>query len=113
MDGNPGTREHPGFVVEMFVDQLASRNWRDICGEMRAVIESSDRLGSNVRYVRSIVVPDDEVCFHVFEAASADAIEAVLAAGGMRSDRVYPALLVDLPEAPGGMDSELAKEKRQ
>jgi len=31
-----------------------------------------------VQYVESIVVPSDEVCFHIFEAASSDAIRRAL-----------------------------------
>lgn len=33
--------------------------------------------GTAVRYVRSIFVPEDEICFHVFEAPSAEALREV------------------------------------
>ena len=30
--------------------------------------------GIDIHHVRSFLAPDDEVCFHLFEAASADAV---------------------------------------
>jgi uncharacterized protein DUF4242 len=47
----------------------------------RAVIQMS-RLGTPVRYLRSIYIKDDETCFLLYEAESIDAVrEAALATG--------------------------------
>jgi hypothetical protein len=43
---------------------------------MRAA-EALSREGTAVRFIRSTFVPSDEVCFHLFEAASADVVLAV------------------------------------
>ena len=32
------------------------------------------RAGVDVRYVRTILVPDDEICFHLFDGSSLEAI---------------------------------------
>lgn len=42
----------------------------------RSAAEAVSRAGTPVRYVRSIFVPEDETCFHVFESQSKDAVLA-------------------------------------
>ena len=44
-----------------------------------------------VRLKRSIVVPEEETCFYLFEAQSADVVQEALARSGLRSERVVVA----------------------
>ena len=50
------------------------------------------RHGTPVRFVRSIFVPEDEICFFVFDAISADAVEATCARAALRFERVVEAV---------------------
>ena len=43
---------------------------------------------AEVRYLRSIFVPDDELCMHLFDAASADAVSGVARRAGISVDRI-------------------------
>jgi hypothetical protein len=46
-------------------------------------------IGTPVRYARSIHVPDDEVCFHLFECApSRAAVDSVLRAAGIVAQQI-------------------------
>jgi len=45
-----------------------------------------------VRFVRSIFVPKDEICFFVFEAMSASAVEAACGRAALRFERVVEAI---------------------
>jgi hypothetical protein len=42
--------------------------------------------------VRAIFVPEDETCFFLYEAGSADVVRAAAARAGLRSGRVTEAL---------------------
>jgi hypothetical protein len=48
--------------------------------------------GIAVRFVRSIFVPADEICFYVFEAASADAVRAACERAALRFERLIEAV---------------------
>jgi len=83
----------PTFIAETFVPETHIR-------EVEAATERLSRLdrapggehaGPTVRYLRSTFVPGDEVCFHVFEAASADEVLRAAADLGVRLDRVAEA----------------------
>jgi hypothetical protein len=50
------------------------------------------RQGVSVRYVRTTLVPGDETCFHLFEAASHDAVAEVCRLAGIESPRIVPAI---------------------
>jgi hypothetical protein len=65
----------------------------------RSAAKELAQQGIAVRFVRSIFVPADEICFYVFEAASADAVSAACEHAALRFERVIEA--VDSREEEG------------
>jgi hypothetical protein len=65
----------------------------------RSAANELTQQGIAVRFVRSIFVPADEICFYVFEAASADAVRAACESAALRFERVIEA--VDSREEEG------------
>lgn len=60
---------------------------------------------SGVRYLRSIVIPDDQTCLHLVLAESVEDVESAFARVGLPTDRVVdavglPALTADNPACP-------------
>jgi hypothetical protein len=52
------------------------------------------REGTDVRFLRSIFVPEDETCFYLFEATSADTVREAAARAGLAFGRVAEAVAV-------------------
>jgi hypothetical protein len=79
----------PQFLVELYltggVDRLA-----DTVERARAAAALSTD-GSAVRYLRSIVVPGDETCLHLFEAPDAAAVRQACKRVGIGLDRLVEA----------------------
>ena len=80
------------FLVEMYVS-------RTELGAVERGVErtriSATRLsaeGTPVRCLRSLFVPDDETCFLLYEAGSADAVRETLRRAGLAFERVAEAV---------------------
>jgi Nickel responsive protein SCO4226-like len=50
------------------------------------------RMGTAVRYLRSILVPEDETCFLLFEAASVDDVREAARIAGLPIERISEAV---------------------
>ena len=59
------------------------------------------RLGdrNTVRYLRSIVVPDDETCLHLVEADSIERVAEAFEQVGLQADRIVEAVGLQRPVA--------------
>jgi hypothetical protein len=65
------------FLVELYVSRTDGAAVESGAESARLAAEELTREGTLVRYVRSIFVPDDETCFHLYEAAKVeDVVEA-------------------------------------
>ena len=51
-----------------------------------------------MRYLRSIFVPEDETCFFLYEAASADAVCQAVRGAALAFERVVEAVAQPRPE---------------
>jgi hypothetical protein len=75
----------------------------------RAAEESARSLreeGLAVWYLRSIVIPGDETCFHVFEAPSLEAVHEVARRATVRFERIVPVIEVQPLRSPTGSPVE-------
>ena len=58
---------------------------------LRAAIAEMPESAGRVRYLRSMFVPDDEICFHVIEAPSQEVALDAARRAGLTPDRVVKA----------------------
>jgi hypothetical protein len=90
----------PSYLVETYVPRGRVHELEAVGREIRAAIAELEGEGVVVRYVRTTLLPDDETCFHVLEAASAGAVERVCRRAGLDRVRVVSAV-EGLPGAAG------------
>ena len=82
----------PTYLVEAYIPRSHAREARAAGRRARAAAEELSREGTSVWYVRTTFLPDDETCFHLFEAVSADAVEEVARRADLGRARVVPAV---------------------
>ena len=80
------------FLVEAFAPSLDDVALAELVARLEATAEARSADGPLVRYRRSIHVPKDETCFHLFEAASAEAVREAGRRAGLEFDRVTAAV---------------------
>jgi len=82
----------PSYLVESYVPHSLTQDARTVGCRARAVAERLSREGVPVRHVRTTFVPDDETCFHFFEAESKEAVSEVCRRAGIGSARIVQAV---------------------
>jgi hypothetical protein len=84
------------YTVEVRVPE---RGWADLQQATARARQATDELrgeGQQVRFLRSIFVPEDDACFFLYEGPSADAVRAAALRAHLGVRRVDEALRLDL-----------------
>jgi hypothetical protein len=79
------------YLVETYLSRRGARDLGSLEERVRRAAESLTRDGIDVRLIRSVFVPADETCFHLFDAASVAAVCATGERAAMAFDRVSEA----------------------
>ena len=82
----------PSYVVETYLarglsDERVAREWR-----ARSAAEELTRGATRVRFDHSIHVPEDEICFYVFDAPSARHVGDAAERAGLEPIRIVEAI---------------------
>ncbi len=78
------------FLVEVYVAHDDHTTAREIGHVAQAAAGPSK--DEPVRFLRSILVPEDETCFLLYEGPSADAVEAAVRGAGLSPDHISAAV---------------------
>ena len=87
------------YLVEVYMPRSLAQQVRTDGRRARAAAEQLSREGTRIRYVRATFLPDDETCFHLFEAVSAEAVEAASRRANLGRTRVTVAVEADCETA--------------
>jgi len=80
------------YLVEVYVPRSRGREASAAAARARSAAEALSREGSEIRYVRTTFLPADETCFHLFEACSAEVVEAAVLRAKLGRARVVAAV---------------------
>src|SRR5436190_5204775 len=80
------------FLVELYVSRTGAAAIESACDSVRVAAEALTREGTRVRYLQSIFVPEDETCFLLCEAGSADGVREAAQRAGIVVERIAVAL---------------------
>ena len=79
------------YLVELYVPRTGAATARRFATDARRAAEELTREGTPVRYQRSILVPDDETCFYLYEAETADAVREAARRAELPFERIAEA----------------------
>ena len=80
------------FLAELYLPETDAWTRRAVIDKAERAAASLAQEGAQVRLVRSVAVPHDEMCFLFFEADSAETVGRVAEVGGIAFDRVVEAV---------------------
>lgn len=78
----------PSFLVETYVAHTPSPDVRSLVALAKAGAAAGAREGLDVRHVRSFLAPEDDMCFHVFEAPSRLAVARMTELAQLDHERI-------------------------
>jgi hypothetical protein len=90
------------YLVEVYVPRNGAAGVHQAAARARETAQQLCGEGMAVRYVRAIFVPEDETCFHVFEATSPEAVRAASERAEFPAQRIVQAVGTQ----PDGIESE-------
>ena len=77
------------FLVELYRSHTETQAAAADGERARQAAQTLSGSGRAVRLVRSFFVPDDETCFLLYEAESADVVRAAMDLAGLPCDEVH------------------------
>lgn len=89
------------YLVEVYVSRAGSDGLEAAAERARSAADAMTREGLHVQWLRTIFVPEDETCFLLYEAVSADLVRQAAETAGIPHPRVLEATEPDLQSSAG------------
>lgn len=89
----------PTYLLETYLARSQPAAASDAGQRARAAARGLAGEGTPILYLRTMFLPDDETCFHLFDAASADAVAEVGRRAGLGNGRIVQAIEASGPWA--------------
>jgi hypothetical protein len=79
------------FLVEFYVPRTDDAAVKRGAANARRAAQQLTREGTPIRYLRSIFVPEDEICFYLYEAETAEVVREAARRAQLSFERVTAA----------------------
>jgi hypothetical protein len=83
------------YLVELYLPRRDEAALADAATRAGAACDALASEGRHVRYLRTIFVPQDEICFHLYEAEAADEVAEATLRAEIAHERIVRAVSVD------------------
>jgi hypothetical protein len=80
------------FVAEQYIATAALELAADRAGAAREAAEQLTSEGTAIQFVRSIFIPEDETCIHLYLAESIEAVRTAAQRASLPFDRITEAV---------------------
>ena len=87
----------PSYLVESYLPHGRSEELEAAAARARSAARAVSAEGGRVRYLRSALLPGDELCLHLFEADSAALVSEAIEIAAIAAERVVEAVLEPRP----------------
>jgi Nickel responsive protein SCO4226-like len=89
----------PEFLAETYAPRDAPGDTTPHAADIVLAAGQASEHRAPVRFLGAILVPDEETCFWLYQAPSADAVRAAMTRARLRPERITPAVPIRPPEA--------------
>jgi hypothetical protein len=80
------------FLAEVYAPRLDDAGLAGLVAQLEAAVDAMAAEAFRVTHLWSIHVPEDETCFHLFEAESAETVAMAGRRAGLTFDRISEAV---------------------
>jgi Protein of unknown function (DUF4242) len=87
----------PSYLAEVYLPRSRAHELRATARRACAAAAELSREGVPIRYIRTTYLPDDETCFHHFEAPTPAAVEEATRRAALGRVRIVPAIVACRP----------------
>lgn len=78
----------PRYLAELYLSHAEPSRLHDTVERARAAADELNREGTAIRYLRALFLGEDETCFHLYEAASLEAVREATRRAQLPIERV-------------------------
>lgn len=96
-----------GYVAELYLPRPGGRRLAELSRRARSAVEEMAREGTPIRFRGAVLLPDDETCFCLYEASSAEVVVEASRRAEIAVDRVVRA------ETESGIPTSRAKATKR
>jgi hypothetical protein len=90
------------FLLELYVSRTDAAAVEKGARRAQHAADEMKREGTQVSYLRSIFAPEEETCFYLYEAASAEDVQEAARRAALPAERVTEVVSAGLPSRRRG-----------